>query len=82
MKTPAWVVKKAIPRDDHTIVLVFADGQKKLYDARSILEKEMYRPLRSIPFFLTGRVEYDTVVWSEEIDIAPESLYEDSTAME
>lgn len=76
MSLPSWVVKDVIPRDDYTLFLTFANGEKKIYDARPLLEKTIYAELRSLPFFLSAKVESGTVVWSDDVDIAPEHLYE------
>lgn len=82
MPVPKWVVREAIPHDDYTIDLVFADGQHKVYDATPLLEESFYSSLRQLPRFLAARVECGTVVWDDDVDIAPEGLYEDSVAAE
>ena len=79
MKIPKWVVKEVHPNDDYTLLLTFADGEKKIYDARPLLKKPIYSQLKSLPFFLSAKAAYDTVVWSDDVDIAPEHLYECST---
>lgn len=76
MKTPVWVVRDVRAREDYTLLLTFSGGEKRVYDARPLLEKAIFADLRSLPFFLTARVDGDTVVWNEDIDIAPEHLYE------
>ncbi len=75
MKTPVWVVREVTPKEDYTMNILFADGSKKIYDARPLLEKKIYKELHSLPFFLKARAEHGTVVWSDEVDIAPEHLY-------
>jgi hypothetical protein len=40
------------------------------------LEKPVFSDLKNIVFFLCARVDCGTVVWNDEIDIAPEYLYE------
>ena len=82
MKTPVWVVEKVMPQPDYTLLLTFADGEQKRYDARPLLEKAIYAPLRSLPFFLTARADCGTVVWNDDVDIAPEHLYECSVPVE
>ena len=81
MKVPEWVVTDVYPQSDYTLLLTFADGEKKIYDARPLLKKPIYSQLNSLPFFLSARAEYDTVVWSDDIDIAPEHLYECSKSI-
>lgn len=76
MKTPAWVVKDVQPKEDYTMLLTFADGTRKIYDASPLLEKSIYAPLRNLSFFLQAQVDGASVSWSDEIDIAPEHLYE------
>lgn len=76
MKTPAWVVREVQPKEDYTLLLTFADGSKKVYNARPLLEKAIYSQLNNLPFFLCAKAQYGTVVWNDDIDIAPEHLYE------
>lgn len=76
MKNPKWVVKKVIANSDYTLLLTFENGEKKLYNAVPLLKKDIYKPLMNLSFFMKAKVECGTVVWSDEIDIAPEHLYE------
>ncbi len=76
MNTPIWVVRKVQANSDYTLFITFADGKEGLYDAKPLLEKSIYSPLRNLPFFLGAKAECGTVVWDDDIDIAPEHLYE------
>lgn len=76
MKTPVWVVKEVQAKADYTLLLTFADGAKRIYNANPLLEKNIYAPLKNVAFFLQAKVQCGTVVWDDEIDIAPEHLYE------
>ena len=51
MNTPVWVVKEVQPRKDYTLLITFADGAKKVYDARPLLDKAIYAQLNSLNFF-------------------------------
>lgn len=82
MGNPKWVVKKAEPRIDYTIYLVFEDGSKKIYDAKPLLESPLYEPLKNLGFFMKARADGDTVIWNDDVDIAPEHLYECSMPVE
>jgi len=76
MNTPVWVVKSAQPLADYSLLLTFADGSKKIYNAKPLLEKTIYSDLKNRAFFEKAKVSCGTVVWNDDIDIAPEHLYE------
>lgn len=79
---PVWVVKEVKANPDYTLLLTFANGEKRIYNARPLLEEAVYRPLKNLAFFLRARVDGDSVAWSDDVDIAPEHLYENSTLIE
>ena len=76
MKTLVWIVKAVQAREDYTLLLTFADNTQRVYDARPLLSKSIYSSLKSVSFFLSAKAVYGTVVWNEDVDIAPEHLYE------
>ncbi|MFM7558509.1 DUF2442 domain-containing protein [Cylindrospermopsis raciborskii] len=43
---------------------------------RPYLDMTVFQPLKNPGFFGLASVNYGTVVWPGEIDIAPETLYE------
>ena len=78
MNQPDWVVIEASPKENYTIEILFADGQRKIFDASPLLAEPFYSPLASLPLFMTASAECGTVVWGDELDIAPETLYHQS----
>ena len=82
MKQPAWIVEDVEGRHDYTLLITFTGGARRVYDARPLLDKEIFAPLRSLPFFLRAKAAYGTVIWSDDVDIAPEHLYENSIPVE
>ncbi len=76
MKKPVWVVKEVKAQKDYTLHITFIGGEKRIYNARTLLEKDIYLPLKNLNFFLGATAKYGTVVWNDDIDIAPEHLYE------
>jgi hypothetical protein len=53
-----------------------------LFDARPYLSKGAFTRLQNPALFKQAYVAFDTVCWPDELDIAPETLYDRSTALE
>ena len=51
MSTPVWIVRSVVPSPDYTLHLQFADGTRKVYDARPLLEKPIYASLKTCRCF-------------------------------
>jgi hypothetical protein len=62
---------------DHKLFLEFETGEKKIFDFKPKLDMPVFRKLKSENLFNMAHVEYGTVVWDENTDIAPERLYSD-----
>ena len=73
---PALCVQEVTARPDHTLLLTFSNGERRVYDARQIMTHALFAPLRDPAFFMTARCDGCTVTWDGELDIAPEALYE------
>lgn len=63
---------------DFSLLLTFSNGEKRLYDATPLLKEKLYQDLRNTHLFLQAKALYGTVVWNDNLDIAPEYLYEQS----
>ncbi len=75
--TPLLV--EATAEDDHRVTVRFEDGVTAELDLSYLLGYGgVFEPLRDADYF--GRLRADpeagTIVWPNEADIAPESLYE------
>lgn len=79
---PKWSVQSVQPQHDHTLIVIFKNGEKKLYDCKPLLHRGIFQPLQNLDLFLQAHEQYGTVVWNDEIDIAPESLYEKGIPIE
>ncbi len=77
-----WSVANVIPTEEYKLILTFKSGEKRIFDAKTILDDPYNEPLRNIPFFLKAHADCGSVSWSEDIDIAPEFLYENSVPIE
>lgn len=71
-------VVKVIPRADFQLDLIYANGEQRRFDMRPLLAIKPWNRIAAPETFRLARAEYGTVVWPGEIDIAPETLYDDS----
>ena len=74
-----WAVIAVEPKEDFTLLLTFAKGKKRLFDCKKYLFDDDYaKPLQDINLFMKAKADHNIVMWTDEIDIAPEYLYENS----
>ncbi len=66
------------PHKDNTLLLVFENNEKRLFDMAPYLEEKPFTKLKNSPLFMKAKVAYGTVVWPGNIDIAPETLWDNS----
>jgi hypothetical protein len=71
-------VKSVVPHDDFTLELVFGNGEVGIYDCNPLLNFGVFSELKNLDYFREVRAEGGTVVWPNEQDICPDTLYEDS----
>jgi hypothetical protein len=67
---------KAAP--DHLLHLVFNTGEKRYFNMKPYLVYPVFKRLQNPAFFSLARIDYGTVTWPGDIDIAPETLYHES----
>lgn len=72
-------VRKVTAREGFTLELTFTDGQVGIYECRPLLDFGIFRELRDPAYFCQVRVSDGTVVWPNDQDICPDTLYLDST---
>ncbi len=75
-------VTKVVPRDDFSLELWFNTGDHRLFDARPYLERGAFVRLKDIKLFKQAYIALDTVCWPDNLDIAPETLFDRSTPIE
>jgi len=65
--------------DAYKLKVVFEDNKQGIVDFSSYLNQDgVFRKFQDISFFKKFKVnkELGTIVWNDEIDIAPETIYE------
>ncbi len=64
------------PLDDMMLLVTFASGERRLYDATQLLEYPAFRSLKDEAVFKAASVDHGVVTWMDgDIDIAPETMY-------
>lgn len=68
---------------DYLMMLItFSNGEKRVFDA-TILTGSAFEPLEDIDIFNNFKIVHGAITWmNEEIDCAPEYMYEHSYAYE
>jgi hypothetical protein len=70
-------VMKVFPNDDYTLILHFSNGEIKKFDVHPLLGQGVFTNLQDKSVFKMVQVSLGTVEWPGEIDICPDTLYED-----
>ena len=71
-------IKDVKPIGNYKLILIFADNSIKLFDMKPYSVKGVFKELKDENLFKTVKVSFDSIEWSNGIDIDPETLYEDS----
>lgn len=58
--------------------LQYADGSLRRFDMKPLLVIKPWNKIAALPLFMQVKAAYGTVVWPNEIDVAPETLWMDS----
>jgi hypothetical protein len=71
-------IRQVIPTDDYKLLLIFANGEKGIYDCSHLLDFGVFRELKDKNYFKRAKALHGTVAWPHEQDICPDTLYADS----
>ena len=71
-------VKSVRPNEDYRLLLTFENGEKRVFDLKSYLEKPVFRQLKNISLFQTARVVSGSVEWQGGVDLSYDTLYVES----
>jgi hypothetical protein len=72
-----WI-KEADCVEDYKINVTFNNGESGIIDLREVIyndKRQIFRELVDITKFRQFQVDFDTIVWKNGLDLAPEFLY-------
>lgn len=67
--------------DDYSLDLLFDNGEWRRFDMKPLLAVKPWNRIRVPQDFRRVRVENGSVLWPGEIDVAPETLYDESISL-
>lgn len=80
---PLLKVSGLRPMEDHKLWIRFSTGEAKIFDFTPLLGQPAFEPLSDMAVFRAVYIDYGVPVWCDgDIDIAPETLYEQGVAVD
>jgi hypothetical protein len=74
-------VQSVVPSADYRLRLTFSNGEIGVFDCAHLLTFGVFQEFKDLDYFLRASVANGTVVWPNEQDICPDTLYEDSVKL-
>lgn len=68
-------VVQVTPLADYCLLAEFATGERRWFDMKPYLGYPAFSPLADSALFQKAHVAFGTVVWNDEIDLSPDTLY-------
>jgi hypothetical protein len=66
------------PMDDYRLFLTFENNEQKIFDVSPYLEIGKFTELKNKDIFDSVKVSFDSIEWSNHLDLDPEVLYQKS----
>ena len=73
------IIKSVKPLDNLVIEITFANGTKKEYDVKPLMQRwEVFKELQNIELFNKVKVDVGGygIVWNDNIDLSSEEIWE------
>ncbi len=68
-------VKEVVPHDDHTLAIIFENGESGILDIKPMLHFGVFQRIKDVDHFMRVRVSFDTIKWDCGVDLDPEYVY-------
>ncbi len=71
-------VSAVSPIEDFRLRLTFSNGERRIFDAKPLFSLGVFGPLKNKTVFESVRVAYGSILWPNDIDYCPDTLYAES----
>jgi hypothetical protein len=71
-------VSAVYPADDYKLFLTFNNNERRVFDAKPLLNLPAFKLLSDKDFFKAVKTEFGTIAWGNNIDYCPDTLYNES----
>jgi len=71
-------VKDVKPNPDHTLDIVFTNGEVRRFDVKPYLDRGIFKQLKDLAVFNSVRPFLGSIQWESGQDFCPDTLYMDS----
>jgi len=70
------------PLEDYKLLVLFQNDERRVFDAKPLLDIPIYQKLRNKGFFSLVKADGMCIFWNDDIDICPDMTYEKSVPLE
>ena len=71
-------VKEVYALDNYELRLIFTNEEQKIFDVKPYLSVGVFQSLKESSVFNTVRPFLGSIIWSNNIDLCPDTLYIES----
>ncbi|MBU1820771.1 MAG: DUF2442 domain-containing protein [Bacteroidetes bacterium] len=71
-------VEKVVPMEGGILKIKFTNNEYRIFDVKPYFDKGIFAELKKQDVFKTAHVFNGTVVWDNELDFCPDTLYLES----
>lgn len=71
-------VTKVSANTDYTLLLTFTNNEIRIFDVKPYLDKGAFTQLKDMQNFMNVKPFLGSIQWANELDLCPDTLYEDS----
>ncbi len=75
-------VIEVTPLDKFKLLLTFENKEKRIFDISPYLKVGKFSELRDPSLFNTVKIKFDSIEWSNSLDLDPELLYQNSVKLD